>query len=120
MPPPREKECDPLALLRGHNPRRELSRTQAGVRGLFVNLGAEQDTTVSFDYPRVRTASWEVTDEQQSPLLRRLASDERSLIFRGSEPRVKVPVQIREESSINAAIRKHRRPFQRGFCRIGL
>jgi len=40
MPPPREKERDPLALLRGHNPRGELSRTQAGVRGLFVNLGA--------------------------------------------------------------------------------
>ena len=65
---------------------------------MTLELGV-QDTTVSFDYPRAKTASWETTDEQLSPLLRRLAAEERSLIFRGREPRVKVPVQIQEESS---------------------
>lgn len=63
-----------------------------------LELG-EQDTTVKFDYPRARRASWESTHEQESPLLRRLAPEELSLIFRGSEPRVKVPVEIQEEPS---------------------
>jgi hypothetical protein len=65
----------------------------------FVTLQLSQpDTSVTLEYPRAKTASWEMRDEEQSPLIRRLGIRELALLFRGKEPRVKQPVEIEPES----------------------
>ena len=65
----------------------------------FVTLQLSQpDTGVAFEYPRTKKASWEMRDEEQSPLIRRLGMRELALLFRGKEPRVKQPVEIEPES----------------------
>ena len=60
-----------------------------------MTLSEQGDT---FEYPRARTASWEMRDEEQSPLIRRLGVRELALLFRGKEPRVKQPVEIEAAS----------------------
>jgi len=62
-----------------------------------LELG-EPDPDVTFEFPRTRTASWEMRDEEQSPLIRRLGTRELALLFRGREPRVKQPVEIEPET----------------------
>ncbi|MHB8655833.1 MAG: hypothetical protein ACYDA9_18370 [Terriglobia bacterium] len=72
-----------------------------------------QDENVSFDYPRTRTAAWEVTDEGQSPLIRRLDGSAMSSLFRSKEPRVKHPVRIEQESQALTLYERRNAPERR-------
>jgi len=60
---------------------------------------AEPDNSLKFEYPRGRSATWEITDEERSPLIRRLGAADLALLFRGREPRLKMPVQAKFEST---------------------
>ena len=60
---------------------------------------AEPDNSLKFEYPRGRSATWEITDEERSPLIRRLGAADLAVLFRGREPRLKMPVQTKFEST---------------------
>jgi hypothetical protein len=82
----------------------------------YVTIELEEpDKSVKFDYPRARIASWEVIDEDQSSLIRRLGLDDLAVLFRGGEPRVKVPVQIQPETSQALTLYEKRNLAERSF-----
>jgi hypothetical protein len=78
-----------------------------------LQLGAP-DNSLKFDYPRGKSATWEVTEEERSPLIRRLASDDLAVLFRGREPRLKLPVRTESESSALTLYEKRNMP-ERSF-----
>jgi hypothetical protein len=64
----------------------------------YVNLELKQRRDdIRLDYPRGRTVIWGETDEQRSPLIRRLNTDEMQILFRGRPPQVAVPTEVQPE-----------------------
>lgn len=75
----------------------------------------ERDASLAFDYPKARTASWETVDEDVSPLMRRLGVKEMAALFRGRDPKVKVPTVVEPQSSQALSLFARRNLPERNF-----
>lgn len=73
------------------------------------------EKTISFEYPRTKTGSWEVTTETESPLIRRLQPDELATVFRGRRPTLKLPVQIQPVAEQALTLSERRNLIERSF-----
>jgi hypothetical protein len=75
----------------------------------------ERDVSLAFDYPRARMGTWELADEDSSPLIRRLEGEEISTLFRGRPPRVKIPTVIETQTSQSLTLYERRSQPERSF-----
>ncbi len=58
----------------------------------YVTLELQQrDASVWFDYPRGRRGTWMWSEEEASPLIRRLGGEEIATLFRGRQPSLRIP-----------------------------
>lgn len=75
----------------------------------FVTLSLRHlDSSVVADYVPSKTAAWDVVGDQLSPLLRRLDTDARKILFRGREPRLRHPVRLDANESVALTLAEKR------------
>lgn len=82
----------------------------------YVTLQLQQrEMSLAFEYPKSRRASWEAVDEMSSPLIRRLGSQEQAVLFRGREPKVKLPTMVEPQSTQALTLYERRNVQERSF-----
>jgi hypothetical protein len=82
----------------------------------FVTLQLQQEIPhIEFASPVSRTVSWEAADMDASPLIRRLGNDERALLFRGREPRLRRPSVVEPQSALGLTLYEQRASPERSF-----
>jgi hypothetical protein len=82
----------------------------------FVTLQLQQEIPhIEFASPVSRTVSWEAADMDASPLIRRLGNDERALLFRGREPRLRRPSVLEPQSALGLTLYEQRTSPERSF-----
>jgi hypothetical protein len=76
----------------------------------YVTLELQQrDASVWFDYPRGRRGTWTWTEEDASPLIRRLGGEEIATLFRGRQPSLRIPTD--EQSAVEPNSPPHLLPL---------
>ena len=81
----------------------------------FVTLQLQQRIpNIEFATPSVRTVSWETTDMDSSPLIRRLSESDRALLFRGRSPRLRRPGVV-EPQAVGLTLYEQRASTERSF-----
>jgi len=102
-------------------PTQEVPSSTVAHAEFYVTLELQhRDASVWFDYPRGRRGTWKWSEEDASPLIRRLGGEEITALFRGRRPSLKIPTDVSlsgvdQDSPRYLPLSERRNLLERGF-----